>query len=165
MRRMRDLLFSVLVVAVVASSNAGCSSSSDSPSTTSDTGTDAGGLSPLDPANCVAPGTKPNEKGMGGYCEPSNASKTRGGQCDKAGPDGAARICTADVPDTPAHGWFCTYPCSKDEECGTGAYCAHDVKGSGCVPTICKGLGGDAGPGDGGSDAATTETASDAASD
>ena len=87
-----------------------------------------------DPDNCVAPGSKPNELGMGGYCDPG------GHQCDTAGPDAGPRICTADVPDTPAHGWFCTYPCAKDEECGSGAYCASDVRGKGCVPNVCKKL-------------------------
>lgn len=160
---MRHLPIAGLLLSMLAP--LGCSSSdSGSGTPAGDSGNDAHATTPLDPSNCVTPGSKPNENGMGGYCEPKNASNTRGGECDTAGPSGAPRICTADVPDTPAHGWFCTYPCSKDEECGTGAYCAHDVKGSGCVPTACKALSGDAGPGDVGSDAASDAT-TDAKSD
>jgi hypothetical protein len=105
----------------------GCSSSSSSGSTGGDSGSD----SKDDPNNCVAPGTPGNELGIGGYCSPL------GGQCDKAGPGGAPRICTADITSTPAHAWFCTYPCSHDTDCGSGNVCATTAKGSGCVPSAC----------------------------
>ena len=149
---MRYILLTGLVVSTLAVS---ACSSSDSGTPATDGGTDGGSGTALDPANCVPPGTKPNELGMGGYCEPKNESGTRGGQCDKAGPDAGPRFCSGDVPDTPPHAWFCTYPCTKDEECGTGAYCAHDARGSGCVPLVCKSLQGDAGPSDSGSDSAS----------
>jgi hypothetical protein len=131
-----------------------CSSSSDSGGTT-DAGKDTGGTGDTgDPDNCVPPGSKGNELGMGGYCSPG------GGECNYAGPDGGARICTADVPDTPAHAWFCTYPCNLDTDCGSGSYCATDPKthGKGCVPVACKYLQPDAGTPD-------TSTADSAASD
>ena len=140
------------VVLGLACAPLACSSSSDSPSSTTDGGaTDTGGAKDStasdgatdggkdDPLNCVPPGTKGNELGMGGYCTPG------GHQCDTAGPDAGVRICSADVPDTPTHAWFCTYPCAKDEECGTGSYCADDPRGRGCVPLTCKSLAGDAG--------------------
>jgi hypothetical protein len=126
---------------------AACSSSSDSGGAT-DAGHDTG---TGDPDNCVAPGSKGNELGMGGYCSPG------GGECNYAGPDGGARICTADVPDTPAHAWFCTYPCNVDTDCGSANYCATDpkTKNKGCVPVACKYLQPDAGT----SDTSTTDSA------
>ena len=142
---MRIVPFFVLVL---AASPFACSS--DPAPAAADAATDASADGKGDPDNCVPPGTKPNEKGMGGYCDPG------GHQCDTAGPGGGPRICTADVPDTPAHGWFCTYPCSTDGECGTGAYCASDPKGKGCVPTVCKKLS------DAGTDSARDAPASDA---
>ena len=146
MRLARSPLIVLAVASALALVATACSSSSSDGATT-----DAGGAGdtaggPVDRDNCVAPGTKPNEKGIGGYCTPG------GHQCDSAGPGGAPRICTADVPDTPVHAWFCTYPCSGDAECGTDAYCASDPRGKGCVPLACKKLQ-DAGAGDvGGAD-------------
>ena len=120
-----------------------------------DAGADAGdaGIDVIiDPQNCVPPGTKPNDQGMGGYCSPG------GGQCDTAGPSGAPRICTADVSGTPEHAWFCTYPCTTSATCGAGVSCISNSQGSGCVPDICDYLA------DGGLDSGT-DAAGDAASD
>ena len=112
----------------------------------------------IDPQNCVAPGTKPNDQGIGGYCSPG------GGQCDNAGPGGSQRICTADVPGTPAHAWFCTLPCDPSINCGAGAQCINAAQGSGCVPNSCDYLE-EAGAGDSGSDSSTDSSTSDGASD
>ena len=125
----------------------GCSNGDN----TTDGGNDAtsADVSPdviIDPQNCIPPGTKPNDQGMGGYCSPG------GGQCDKAGPGGAPRICTADVGGTPQHAWFCTYPCDPSFNCGSGAQCVTNAQGSGCVPVACFYLAGDGGL-DSGSDA------------
>jgi hypothetical protein len=92
-----------------------------------------------DPANCVPPGTAGNALGIGGYCSPL------GGQCDTAGPGGAARICTADLTSTPAHAWFCTYPCSQPSDCGSGEVCFQNAQGAGCIPNTCLYLDADAG--------------------
>lgn len=151
MAAMRRILFAATSALLLF----GCSSSS-SGSSPGDSGGDTIG----DPNNCVPPGSKPNERGMGGYCSPG------GGQCLYAGPDGGARICTADVPDTPAHAWFCTYVCNVDGDCGTDAYCATDpkTKQKGCVPTVCKKLQGDAGT-DSASETSTADTSSGDATD
>lgn len=138
---------------VLISSLALCAcSNGDAPK---DAGADAADAGPdviIDPQNCVAPGTKPNDQGMGGYCSPG------GGQCDTAGPGGAARICTADVTGTPEHAWFCTYPCTTSATCGTGASCISNSQGSGCVPDVCDYLA------DGGLDSGA-DAASDASTD
>ena len=114
----------------------GCSSDE----TSSAPGTDAGDAN-VQPTgnNCVAPGTPANENGIGAYCSP------KGNQCDKVGPGGAPRLCTADLPDTPGNAWFCTFPCAEDKECGAGAVCFHEARGSGCIPIPCKALAGDGG--------------------
>lgn len=114
----------------------GCSSDDSSNAAPSDAGDASAALSGN---NCVAPGTAANENGIGAYCSP------KGGQCDKVGPGGAPRICTADLPDTPGNAWFCTFPCAEDKECGAGAVCHHEDRGSGCIPIACKALAGDAG--------------------
>jgi hypothetical protein len=135
-----------------------CSSSSNSATTTGDAGSDSatsgdsGGSDSgviNDPDNCVPPGTAGNELGIGGYCSPL------GGQCDTAGPGGAARICTADLTSTPAHAWFCTYPCTGPSDCGSGEVCFENNEGAGCIPNSCLSLDVDAGhilTGDGGTD-------------
>jgi hypothetical protein len=129
---------------------AACSSSSSSGTTTTQgdsgpggdgsTGGDGGNVI-NDPANCVPPGTAGNSLGIGGYCSPL------GGQCDTAGPGGAARICTADLTSTPAHAWFCTYPCSHGSDCGSGEVCFQNSQGAGCIPNTpaCLSLDVDAG--------------------
>ena len=50
-------------------------------------------------------------------------------------------ICTEGHDSSNTH-LFCTAPCSKDSDCGTGAYCVHDPQGNGCVPTQCGGAPG-----------------------
>lgn len=149
--KLRSIAFVGLGLAVGLFGAAACSSSSDNGTGTSDagsgtdgtTGGDSGGGKDSgvinDPQNCVAPGTTGNSLGIGGYCSPL------GGQCDTAGPGGAARICTADISGTPAHAWFCTYPCSHTSDCGNNAVCYQNDQGAGCIPTACLALDADAG--------------------
>ena len=148
--KLRSIAFVGLGLAVGLFGAAACSSSSDNGTGTSDGGsTDAstGGDSSSnkdsgttdDPNNCVPPGTPGNSLGIGGYCTPL------GGQCDKAGPGGAARICTGDISGTPAHAWFCTLPCSHTSDCGENAVCYENSEGAGCIPTACLALDADAG--------------------
>ena len=85
----------------------------------------------VDPANCVAPGTANDDRGVGGYCSPG------GGQCASSGPAGAPRICTADLSGAVAHDWYCTYPCSQPADCGSGALCLATAQGMMCVPPSC----------------------------
>jgi hypothetical protein len=135
----------VLTFACIATIGA-CSSSSNTATTTTDSGTTLGdGASGPDtgvindPQNCVPPGTVGNALGIGGYCSPL------AGQCDTAGPGGAARICTGDLTSTPAHAWFCTYPCSHTRDCGEGNVCFENSEGAGCIPTSCLYLDSDSG--------------------
>jgi hypothetical protein len=135
-----------------------CSSSSNVVGTTTDSGAASDAVSGgdtgviNDPQNCVPPGTAGNSLGIGGYCS------SLAGQCDSAGPGGAARICTADLTSTPAHAWFCTYPCSGPSDCGSGEVCFQNAEGAGCIPNTCLYLDVDAGSiitgDDGGTDAA-----------
>jgi hypothetical protein len=83
--------------------------------------TDAG---PRFPNNCVKPGTKNNEQGIGGYCE-SNADCVSG-----------KSLCTG-VFGAPPNASFCTRLCSGDPNCGEGLYCANDPRGVACVPIVC----------------------------
>jgi hypothetical protein len=131
----------VLSLVTLAFGVIACGSSSSNNGPPSDAGTDigadvvsmpeAGADVIVDPMNCVPFGTAGNDQGIGGYCSPS------GGQCNVVGPGGSARICTADVPGTPPHAWFCTYPCMHTTECGAGAACVTTSMGSSCVPTAC----------------------------
>jgi hypothetical protein len=105
----------------------------------------------IDPDNCVAPGTPNNSEGVGGYCSPN------GEQCLKAGPGGTPTICTADIGGTPAHAWFCTYPCTTQSMCGTGNTCVTTAAGSGCVPDACLSLADGGFSTDGASDALQAE--------
>lgn len=77
-----------------------------------------------DPDNCVKPGTKNNDQGIGGYCETHT-------DCVKG-----LSFCTA-LLGAPAHAWFCSRPCAEDPNCGEGLYCASDPRGVACVPIIC----------------------------
>ncbi len=137
---------SVAFTFACVASFAACSSSSNNvgvvgvtDSGAGDTGTTADSGVINDPDNCVPPGTAGNELGIGGYCSPL------GGQCDTAGPGGAARICTADLTSTPAHAWFCTYPCTGPSDCGSGEVCFENNEGAGCIPNSCLSLDVDAG--------------------
>ncbi len=121
---------------------AGCNGDNSSP----DAGVDASDVVIdviIDPKNCVAPGTMPNDEGIGGYCSPG------GGQCDTVGPGGSPRICSGDVQGTPMHAWFCTYPCTSSSTCGAGASCLTTAMGSSCIPNVCDAVeeaGADSGP-------------------
>lgn len=114
----------------------------NTPATSSSSGSDAGlgdssSSTPtsdgaVDTANCVPKGYAGNEKKIGAYCDNDTACPFQ---------FEPFLICTAGHDPTNTH-LFCTTPCSKDEECGTGAYCMHDTGGSGCVPTQCGGKAG-----------------------
>jgi hypothetical protein len=93
----------------------------------------------VDPMNCVPPATLNNNLGIGGYCSPG------AGQCSMAGPTGTPTICTADLAGTPAHGWFCTAPCTMSSTCGPGAACLTTTMGEQCIPTACDSLFPEAG--------------------
>jgi hypothetical protein len=130
-----------------SSISSGCSSTSTPDA--ADSGADdaaATDTSTRDPSkNCVKPGTPNNENGIGGYCEPGTS------QCVT---DAGIRLCTGAF-DAPDDAWFCTKPCVDDPECGSGAYCDHDPRGSGCTPNICGN------PPDAGSDSASVSDAND----
>jgi hypothetical protein len=106
----------------------------------------------IDPKNCVPPGTP-------GYCSPG------GGQCDMAGPGGMAEICTADLAETPAHGWYCTSPCDEASACTGGDTCESTPAGSRCVPKSCDYLLPEGGPVDSGKDAPTESGPGDGSND
>lgn len=116
-----------------ASSSNGKDASSSVPPTTSDSGvTTDGGATGEGGANCVPQGYAGNDKKIGAYCDDKVSCPF---QIDPF------LICTAGHDPTGTH-QFCTTPCSKDSECGSGAYCVHDTSGSGCVPTQCGGAPG-----------------------
>jgi|HubBroStandDraft_2_1064218.scaffolds.fasta_scaffold38571_2 hypothetical protein len=77
-----------------------------------------------------------------------------------AGPGGSAEICTADLGGTPSHDWFCTTPCSKPSECGSGTTCANGPMEMGlrCVPKTCDSFIPDSGPTDSGPSEAAAES-------
>jgi hypothetical protein len=105
---------------------------------------EAGG-NPNASANCVKPGTKNNDQGIGGYCETNDDCVS------------GKSLCTA-LYGAPDNAWFCTRPCKDDPNCGDGLYCAiGDPRGVACVPIVCGVL-------DGGADA-IADSPSDAASD
>jgi hypothetical protein len=107
----------------------GTSGGTSGTSGTSGGGADAGDV---DAGNCVAMGYAGNDKHVGAYCDKDVSCPF---QTDPF------LICTYGHDPTNTH-LFCTAPCSKDSECGTGAYCVHDTAGSGCVPTQCGGMPG-----------------------
>jgi hypothetical protein len=74
---------------------------------------------------CVAPGTKGNEKGVGAYCQAAT-------ECSQG------TFCTAGV--APKGAEFCTAFCSTDADCGAGATCYTDPRGRACVPAACVAL-------------------------
>ena len=121
--------------AVAFVSGAACSSSSDgggggTDATTGD-GSDANLTDVRDPSkNCVPPGAKGNDKGVGAYCEPGDA----GVPCDK---EAGSPICTGAIDGVPDTAWFCTRPCTTDADCGTDASCVANPLGTGCVPKSC----------------------------
>jgi hypothetical protein len=76
------------------------------------------------PTACAPVGSKGNAKGVGQYCD---------GKTAKCSGD---TFCTADVG-APEGAWFCSQFCAKDAECGEGASCYHEARGSACVPNAC----------------------------
>lgn len=107
------------------SSSSGGSTSSSSSGSLPDAGAasgDAGG------GNCVPKGNPGNEKKIGAYCDKDVSCPF---QVEPF------LVCTAAYDPTGTHS-FCTTPCSKDSECGSGATCVKDPGGSGCVPMQCQ---------------------------
>jgi hypothetical protein len=116
----RSIVVAVWVAVPVAA--VACTSSSGSSS-------DAGGAPEAGSghdgsANCVKPGTKNNDQGIGGYCETND-------DCVKG-----KSLCTAQYG-APDNAWFCTRLCAEDPSCGEGLYCANDSRGVVCVPLVC----------------------------
>ena len=121
-----------LVVALSLTTLAACSGSSGAP----DAGTDAGPADagvPYD-TTCSMPGTPGNELGVGKFCANSN-------DCYSTSPTFEASFCTTLQP--PVSQWFCTFPCTCDAQCGTGAICTSGTSDgggrAGCVPIVCAG--------------------------
>ena len=124
MTRLSALAAAAVLVACSSSPSSGIGNGNGNGDAGSDGST--GGV----PGQCPPPGTKANEKGYGASCTPG------GGECD--GSDAGLRLCPPDFfPTTPASGWFCTFQCSADADCGSGEVCAHTRQGAGCMPTIC----------------------------
>lgn len=73
---------------------------------------------------CVAKGARGNDRGVGAYC-------------DKQATCPDDRFCTGDFG-APEGASFCTRICQTDDDCGAGAYCLHESRGSGCVLVACK---------------------------
>ena len=72
--------------------------------------------------NCVKPGTPGNEIGVGAYCERMSDCKMT--------------LCTG-LFGAPSDAWFCSKLCTTTSECGSGAVCISDPRGTACVPMIC----------------------------
>ncbi len=111
-----------------------CSSSSGSSSSDAGASPEAGSGHDGS-ANCVKPGTKNNDQGIGGYCETN----------DDCVP--GKSLCTAKYG-APDDAWFCTRICADDPNCGEGLYCANDPRGVVCVPLVCGVVDGGADAGD-----------------
>lgn len=122
------------VVAVMAAALAACSSAeAPAPSkgnASSSSSSGSTGKTPLsdtdgtDPAEaCVTKDAKPNDKGVGAYC-------------DKTVRCGSGAFCTADFG-APVGAQFCTLMCETDSDCGSGAKCFEETRGKGCVPVAC----------------------------
>ena len=73
--------------------------------------------------SCVSKDAKANEKSVGAYCDKTT-------KCTSG-------FCTADFEEA-GGATFCTKLCAADTDCGTGAYCYHDPRGSACVLSACK---------------------------
>jgi hypothetical protein len=130
------------VALLLALVSAGCSSSSsNSGGGSADASTDVAVDAPA--ANCVPKGYTGNELGIGAYCDQTTACQMKS--------TSTFLICTASAGAPPTES-FCTTPCTRDTDCGTGAFCVRDPRGSGCVPTQCGGTPADAGSGDAAAD-------------
>jgi hypothetical protein len=74
-----------------------------------------------------------NNLGCGRYCTAG------GGECNQNG--APFLFCTEDYEPNGTGVGFCTGPCSKDADCGDGAFCSGSGMGSkGCVPAACGGM-------------------------
>lgn len=79
---------------------------------------------PTEPA-CSVAGQKGNNIGVGQFCSKTVDECGRGTFCQAAfAPEGAQ---------------FCTKLCVADSECGEGAICFKEARGSACVPNKCLG--------------------------
>lgn len=121
------------VVAVMAAALAACSSA-EAPApakTTKSASSSSGGTSgtavvdqdATEAEACVTKDAKPNDKGVGAYC-------------DKTVRCGSGAFCTADFG-APVGAQFCTLMCEQDSDCGSGAKCFEETRGKGCVPVAC----------------------------
>jgi hypothetical protein len=124
-----------IVAALGALLLAACSSNSNSqPVAPTETGTTDEPKIP--DASCVRPGDQGNDKGVGAPCTPF------GKECQGFA---GAPVCLADLGQDQ---WMCSrISCDRDEDCGEGATCYSEGRGSGCVPNRCLG------PRDAGADA------------
>jgi len=120
------------VVAVMAAALAACSSAeAPAPAKTTKSATSSGGTSgtavvdqdATEAEACVTKDAKPNDKGVGAYC-------------DKTVRCGSGAFCTADFG-APVGAQFCTLMCEQDSDCGSGAKCFEETRGKGCVPVAC----------------------------
>src|SRR5205085_1326538 len=112
-----------------SSSSGGSSSGATSTSSSSGSPATDGGADSGPAGNCVPKGYAGNEKKIGAYCD-DNVS------CPFS--IDPFLVCTKPYDPTGNH-MFCTAGCSKDSECGSGAYCVKDPQGNGCVPMQCGG--------------------------
>lgn len=103
------------------------------------------------PKNCVKPGEKGNDKGVGAYCDPDV-------RCPSSTDPNVLLICTSTDKSTANDSYFCTSPCTLDKDCGQNAFCGHSPQGSGCVPFSC-GMPPDAGSASDASDDAPSDAA------
>jgi hypothetical protein len=77
------------------------------------------------PLLCSVKGDKGNNLAVGAYCEKG------------AGSCSTDNFCTADFVKAPEGANFCTRFCSKDADCGEGATCYKETRGSACVLKKC----------------------------
>ncbi len=120
---------SSLVVVLMTTGIVGCASAAEEPSpratkTTGATATTEPAEDRPSDAPCVPEGTKANDKGVGAYCDAQTRCPSRS-------------ICTGDFGASKG-AQFCTFACSSDAECGAGATCFKEARGSGCVPVACQ---------------------------
>ena len=128
----------VPALAVMLLTGCGDSSPTDAGGTDAGTVRDAG---PVPAMSCGQPGDTGNENGVGAFCTPG------GNECR---PHPLASLCIVDL-DPVDEQWYCTRLCAHDSDCGSGAVCGGDSRGSACIPARC------APPRDGGVDAGATD--------
>lgn len=118
---------SILAVALVACGGAPEPSSEGADKTTKVVkGTTTDPTDPVEPAAkgaCSVAGDKGNTLGIGKFCSKTVDECAGGTFCQAAfAPEGAQ---------------FCTMLCSTDSQCGDGAVCFKEARGSACVPNKC----------------------------